>query len=100
MPWTAYSKHIRIQPEHVHLCLAGAYWRGDEKYKMLPRYCVAFATKEELDSYIKTIEEAEKRDHRKLGKELNLFIQMMRLDRASVVAPEGRAFVGLLKSFG
>ena len=55
--------------------LAGAYWRGDEKNKMLTRiYGLAFDTKEELESYLKMMEEAEKRDHRKLGKELNLFI--------------------------
>lgn len=55
--------------------LAGAYWRGDEKNKMLTRiYGLAFDTKEELDAYLKMMVEAEKRDHRKLGKELGLFI--------------------------
>jgi threonyl-tRNA synthetase len=55
--------------------LAGAYWRGDEKNKMLTRiYAVAFATKKELDDYLQMIEEAEKRDHRKIGKEQELFI--------------------------
>jgi len=55
--------------------IAGAYWRGDEKNKMLTRiYGVAFASKEELDNYLKIMEEAEKRDHRKLGKELDLFV--------------------------
>ena len=54
--------------------IAGAYWRGDEKNKMLTRiYGLAFETKEELDAYIKQQEEAKKRDHRKLGKELGLF---------------------------
>ena len=54
--------------------VAGAYWRGDEKNKMLQRiYGIAFETKEELADYLKMIEEAEKRDHRKLGKELDLF---------------------------
>jgi len=54
--------------------LAGAYWRGDEKNAMLTRiYGLAFDTKEELDDYLKMIVEAEKRDHRKLGKELDLF---------------------------
>lgn len=53
---------------------AGAYWRGNEKNKMLTRiYGLAFTTKEELDSYIVMQEEAKKRDHRKLGKELELF---------------------------
>lgn len=55
--------------------IAGAYWRGDEKNKMLQRiYGVAFADQKELDDYLKNLEEAEKRDHRKLGKELGLFI--------------------------
>lgn len=54
--------------------VAGAYWRGDEKNKMLTRiYGLAFNTKEELDEYEKQQEEARKRDHRKLGKELDLF---------------------------
>ncbi len=55
--------------------LAGAYWRGDEKNKMLTRiYGLAFNTKDELDEYLKMIAEAEKRDHRKIGKEQNLFV--------------------------
>jgi threonyl-tRNA synthetase len=54
--------------------VAGAYWRGDEKNKMLTRiYGVAFETKEELGQYEERLREAEKRDHRKLGKELELF---------------------------
>ena len=56
------------------LSLAGAYWRGDEKNPMLQRiYGTAFATQAELDAYLKQLEEAEKRDHRRLGKELDLF---------------------------
>ncbi len=55
--------------------IAGAYWRGDEKNKMLTRiYGLAFESVEKLDDYLKQREEAEKRDHRKLGKELDLFI--------------------------
>ena len=54
--------------------IAGAYWRGDEKNKMLTRiYGLAFETKEELEKYIAQREEAKKRDHKKLGKELKLF---------------------------
>jgi len=53
--------------------IAGAYWRGSEKNKMLQRiYGAAFATKDELAGYLKMLDEAEKRDHRKLGKELGL----------------------------
>ena len=55
--------------------LAGAYWRGSEKNKMLTRiYAAAFASKEDLEAYITMMEEAKKRDHRKLGKELGLFM--------------------------
>lgn len=54
--------------------VAGAYWRGDEKNEMLQRiYGVAFATKKDLEKYEKLIEEAKRRDHRKLGRELKLF---------------------------
>ena len=56
------------------LSLAGAYWRGDEKNKMLTRiYGTCFPTQSELGKYLKRLEEAKKRDHRKLGKELDLF---------------------------
>ena len=55
--------------------LAGAYWRGSEKNKMLTRiYGTAFANKEDLENYLTMLEEAKKRDHRKLGKELGLFM--------------------------
>jgi threonyl-tRNA synthetase len=55
--------------------IAGAYWRGDEKKPMLQRiYAVAFATQDELDKHVEMIEEAKKRDHRKLGRELKLFV--------------------------
>ena len=65
-----------IDPESFKLeKIAGAYWRGDEKNPMLTRiYGLAFETKDELDAYITQQEEAKKRDHRKLGKELGLFI--------------------------
>ncbi|OGF22670.1 threonine--tRNA ligase [Candidatus Falkowbacteria bacterium RBG_13_39_14] len=65
-----------INPDAFRLAkIAGAYWKGDEKNKMLQRiYGVAFETKKELDEYLKMLEEAEKRDHRKLGKELDLFV--------------------------
>lgn len=56
------------------LSIAGAYWRGDEKNKMLQRiYGTAFDTKDELDAYLNFLEEVKKRDHRRLGKELDLF---------------------------
>lgn len=64
-----------IDPESFKLDrIAGAYWRGDEKNKMLTRiYGLAFETKEKLDAYLEMRKEAEKRDHRKLGKEMSLF---------------------------
>lgn len=68
LPNTSYLKAFKLTK------LAGAYWRADLKNSMLSRvYGVAFASKDELDSYIKLLEEAEKRNHLKLGKELDLF---------------------------
>jgi threonyl-tRNA synthetase len=56
------------------LNVAGAYWRGDERNRMLQRiYGTGFASREELDEYLKILEEAKKRDHRKLGKILIYF---------------------------
>lgn len=64
-----------IDPDSFKLDrIAGAYWKGSEKNKMLTRiYGLAFATKQELADYVAKMEEAKKRDHRKLGKELDLF---------------------------
>jgi len=72
-PHVANTKEIN--PDAFKLThLAGAYWRGSEKNKMLTRvYGVAFETKQELETYLKNQEEAAKRDHRKLGQELDLF---------------------------
>ncbi|BBB92831.1 MAG TPA: threonine--tRNA ligase [Methylomusa anaerophila] len=68
VPSTGKIKSIKLQS------IAGAYWRGDEKRKMLQRiYGTAFEKKADLDAYITMLEEAVKRDHRKLGKELGLF---------------------------
>ncbi len=65
-----------IDPESFKLQrISGVYWKSDEKNKQLQRiYGLAFENKKELDKYLKRIEEAEKRDHRKLGKELELFM--------------------------
>jgi threonyl-tRNA synthetase len=69
VPSTRYLKAVRLT--HV----AGAYWRGDEKNPMLQRiYGTAFASKEALAEHLRLIEEARARDHRKLGKELDLFL--------------------------
>ena len=68
---TGYVKAFRLTS------LAGAYWRGDEKNKMLTRiYGTSFPDKEQLEAHLARIEEAKKRDHRKLGKELGLFTLM------------------------
>ncbi|MFA5987367.1 MAG: threonine--tRNA ligase [Candidatus Paceibacterota bacterium] len=66
---------VEIDPTAFKLTrIAGAYWRGDSKNKMLTRiYGVAFENKEKLDAYLNMLKEAEKRDHRKLGKEMDLF---------------------------
>lgn len=65
-----------ISPDSFKLDrVAGAYWRGDEKNKMLTRiYGLAFETKAELDAYVTQLEEAKKRDHRKIGREMGLFV--------------------------
>ncbi len=68
MPSTGLVKHFKL------LSVSGAYWRGDEKNAMLQRiYGTAFAKKEELDAYLQMLEEAKKRDHRKLGPALGIF---------------------------
>lgn len=68
IPHTGFIKAIKL------LSVAGAYWKGDEKNKMLTRvYGVTFPSQKELDEYLLLLEEAKKRDHRKLGKELELF---------------------------
>ena len=68
VPDTSYIKAVKI------LTAAGAYWRGDEKRKQLTRlYGITFPKKKQLDEYLEFLEEAKKRDHRKIGKELQLF---------------------------
>lgn len=71
-PHVSYTKKLK----HFKLTrVAGAYWRGDETQPMLTRvYGVAFATKEELDAHLHFLEEAKKRDHRRLGQQLDLFM--------------------------
>jgi threonyl-tRNA synthetase len=68
LPSTAFCRAFKL------ISIAGAYWRGDEKNKMLQRiYGTAFADKKELEAHLERLEEAKRRDHRKLGKELDLF---------------------------
>ncbi len=69
IPNTSYIKAVKV------LSVAGAYWRGDEKRKQLVRlYGISFPKKKMLDEYLAMLEEAKKRDHRKIGKELDLFM--------------------------
>ena len=73
-PHILYTKGVKA---FKLLSIAGAYWRGDEKNKMLTRiYGTAFETKEALEAHLNMLEEAKKRDHRRLGKELGLFTIM------------------------
>ncbi|MCE3255598.1 MAG: thrS [Rickettsiaceae bacterium] len=68
LPSTSYVKHFKLMK------LAGAYWRGDSKNEMLQRiYGTAWESKESLDNYLHMLEEAEKRDHRKIGRAMDLF---------------------------
>ena len=68
IPHTGFIKSVKL------LNVAGAYWRGNEKNKQLTRiYGISFPKQKELNQYLSLIEEAKKRDHRKLGKELDLF---------------------------
>ncbi|MEW6470526.1 MAG: threonine--tRNA ligase [Bacteroidota bacterium] len=68
IPHTGYIKAVKL------MSIAGAYWKGDEKNKQLTRiYGITFPKQKDLDEYLKMLEEAKKRDHRKLGKELEIF---------------------------
>lgn len=83
------------------LSTSGAYWKGDEKNPMLQRiYGTAFFTKEDLESYLKMLEEAKDRDHRKLGQEMDLF--MLSEDAGAgfaIFKPHGATVLNLLKKF-
>ncbi|WP_295238540.1 threonine--tRNA ligase [Veillonella sp.] len=80
--------------------LAGAYWRGDEKNKMLQRiYGTAFEKKEELEEYLHLLEEAARRDHRKLGKELGLFVIKEQGPGFPFFLPKGMALRNELENF-
>lgn len=83
------------------LSLAGAYWRGDEKRKQLTRiYGITFPKKKELDEYLNLLEEAKKRDHRKLGKELELFMFSEKVGQGLPMwLPKGAALRERLENF-
>ena len=80
--------------------VAGAYWRGDSKREMLSRiYGTAFAKQEELDAYLKQLEEAEKRDHRRLGREMDLFHFQEEAPGSVFWHPKGWTLYQLLESY-
>ncbi|GAA0124926.1 threonine--tRNA ligase [Clostridium senegalense] len=81
--------------------IAGAYWRGDEKNKMLSRiYGTAFTKKSDLDAHIEALEEAKKRDHNKLGRELELFTTSEPVGQGlPILLPKGSRVVQLLQRF-
>jgi threonyl-tRNA synthetase len=95
VPSTGFLKFPKL------LSVAGAYWRGDEKRKMLTRiYGISFPKKQMLDEFITMREEAEKRDHRKLGKELELFMITQNIGGGLPVwLPNGTTLRRLLESF-
>jgi threonyl-tRNA synthetase len=95
VPSTGYLKAFKL------LSVAGAYWRGDEHNKMLQRiYGTAFNTEKDLKQYLTFLEEARKRDHRKLGKELELFLVSDDLGPGMVVyMPKGGRLRSILEDF-
>jgi threonyl-tRNA synthetase len=94
-PTTGMVKHFKL------LSVSGAYWRGDERNPMLYRiYGTAFATKEKLDEYLKFLEEAKNRDHRKLGPKLGLFfINTEVASGMPIFPPKGMAVFNELMAF-
>ena len=91
LPSTGCVKAVKL------LSSSGAYWRGDEKNKMLQRiYGISFPKQSELDEYINMIEEAKKRDHRKLGKELDLFFFDETAPGMAYWMPKGFAMMNIL----
>ncbi|MGI5891739.1 MAG: threonine--tRNA ligase [Bacillota bacterium] len=94
LPSTGYVKAIKL------LSLAGAYWRGNEKNKMLQRiYATSFPDKAQLDEYIFKMEEAKKRDHRKLGAELELFMMSEEGPGFPFFLPKGMIVRNQLENF-
>ncbi|NEZ47724.1 threonine--tRNA ligase [Clostridium niameyense] len=94
VPSTKKVKAIKL------LSVAGAYWRGDEKNKMLQRiYGTAFTKKSELEEYLNMLEEAKKRDHRKIGKELDLFTMHEEGPGFPFFHPKGIVLRNILESF-
>lgn len=94
LPTTAKLKAVKL------LSVSGSYWRGDEKRQMLQRiYGITFPTQKELDQHLKDIEEAKKRDHRKLGKELDLYFFSEYSPGAPFWLPNGMIIYREIESF-
>ena len=95
IPSTGFIKGIKLTS------IAGAYWKGDEKNKMLTRiYGVTFPNQKELDEYLVFLEEAKKRDHRKIGKELELFTFSEKVGQGLPLwLPKGAMLRGRLQDF-
>jgi threonyl-tRNA synthetase len=94
VPDTSYLKHFKL------LSAAGAYWRGDEKRQMLQRiYATAFFKKDELEARLHQMEEAKKRDHRVLGKQLELFQFFPHAPGAAFWTPKGTQLWNTLEGF-
>lgn len=91
---TSYLKHFKL------LTTAGAYWRGDEKRQMLQRiYATAFFRKDELDAHLHRLEEAKKRDHRVVGRALDLFQFFPVAPGAAFWTPKGTTLYNTLEAF-
>ena len=95
LPHTGYVKAVKL------MSIAGAYWRGDEKNKQLTRiYGVSYPKQKELKQYLALLEEAKKRDHRKLGKELELFTFSQKVGQGLPLwLPKGTALRERLENF-
>ena len=95
VPYTAKVKAYKL------LSSTGAYWRGSEKNKMLQRiYGTAFKTKDELNEHLEKLEEAKKRDHNKLGRELELFTTVDYIGQGlPIMLPKGARMIQLLQRF-
>lgn len=95
IPSTGYIKAFKL------LSVAGAYWRGNERNKMLQRiYGTAFASKDELDDHLNFLEESKKRDHRRLGRELELFMMSDEVGPGLIIyLPKGGMVRSILEDF-
>ena len=97
-PHVGYTSKVKA---YKLLSSTGAYWRGNEKNKMLCRiYGIAFPTKDELEAYLAQVEEAKKRDHNKLGRELELFTTSDLIGQGlPILLPKGARIIQLLQRF-